>query len=66
MLLGVWMGSEGDWETVGCRRVHSGELHGECCRLNVTGRLNGICGGIGEQLAVGECIVRCCMVSAAD
>jgi len=22
---------ERDWETVGCRRVHSGELHGECC-----------------------------------
>ena len=31
MLLGDWMGCVEDWETVGCRRVHSGELHGECC-----------------------------------
>ena len=22
---------ERNWETVDCRRVHSGELHGECC-----------------------------------
>jgi len=23
--------SERNWETVGCRRVHNGELHGEWC-----------------------------------
>ena len=22
---------ERNWETFGCRGVHSGELHGECC-----------------------------------
>jgi len=22
---------ESNWETVDCRRVHCGELHGECC-----------------------------------
>jgi len=22
---------ERNWETVECRRVHTGELHGECC-----------------------------------
>jgi len=24
------LGGEGNWETVECRRMHSGELHGEC------------------------------------
>jgi len=28
---------ERNWETVDCRRVHTGELHGECCWLNITG-----------------------------
>ena len=44
---------ERNWETVECRRVHSsgltvdcmrvhsGELHGEWCRLDVTGGLKG-------------------------
>ena len=58
----VW----GDWEIVGCKRVHCGELHGECCWMNVTGRLDGMCGGIGKQLAAGECILGSFMVSAAD
>jgi len=40
---------ERNWETVDCRRLHSGELHEQCCRLNITGGLNGkgeMCGGI--------------------
>ena len=49
MLLGDWMICVGDWETVDCRRVHSGELHVECCWLNVTGWLNGMCGGLGNS-----------------
>ena len=32
---------ERNWETVDCRRVHIGVLHGEWCRLDVTGVLNG-------------------------
>ena len=32
--------AERNWETVDCRRVHSGELHGQYCWLNVTGWLN--------------------------
>jgi len=31
---------ERNWETVDCRRVHSGELHGDWCCLEATGRLN--------------------------
>ena len=57
---------ERDWETVGCRRVHSVEMHGECCWLNVTGWLDGMGGEIGKQLALGDCIVGSSIVSAAD
>jgi len=32
---------ERNWETVECRRVYSGELHGEWCSVEVTGGLNG-------------------------
>jgi len=32
---------ERNWETVDCRRVHSGELHGEWSWLDDTGGLNG-------------------------
>jgi len=32
---------ERNWESVDCWRVHSGELHDEWCRLDVTGGLNG-------------------------
>ena len=32
---------EGNWETVDCRSVHSGELHVEWCLLDVTGGLSG-------------------------
>jgi len=32
---------ERNWESVNWRSVHSGELHGEWCRLDVTGGLNG-------------------------
>ena len=41
------MVGERNWETVDCRRVHSGDLHGEWCLLDVTGGLNGkgdVCG----------------------
>jgi hypothetical protein len=59
----VW----GDWETVGCRRVHSGELHGECCLLNVTGLLNGMCGGLGNSwlhgVHSGELHGLCCRLN---
>ena len=45
--------AERNWETVDCRKLHSGELHDQCCWLNVTGWLNGkgeMCGGIWEVL----------------
>ena len=32
---------ERNCETINCRGVHSGELHGEWCRLDVTGEFNG-------------------------
>ena len=32
---------ERNWETVDCTKVHSVELHGEWCCLDVNGGLNG-------------------------
>jgi len=37
----VILAGERNWETFDCRRVRSGEMHGECCWLDVTGGLNG-------------------------